>query len=177
MAGGDDTTREAFSGGMVALAEHPAELRRLQESPRLLTSAIEELLRWTSPITHFCRNATEDCEVANTKIKKGDCLALFYPSGNRDSSRFVDPYAFKIDRKPNLHITFGFGGHTCLGANLARLELRQQLVRMIPWIAGIEIEKSERGHQSIVTGWKRLDCKIQLRDEAISEFAARSAGA
>ena len=145
------------------MAEHPAEMRRLQRSPELLTPAIEEILRWTSPITHFCRTANQDCDVAGTPIAKGNCLALFYPSGNRDERRFSDPYSFRIDRQPNPHVTFGFGGHTCLGANLARLELRRQLERILPHIRSIDFRSIERAHENIVVGWKRLECSIQLR--------------
>lgn len=170
MAGGDDTTRQAFCGGMLALAEHPMELDRIQKSPDLMPLMIEEILRWTSPILHFCRNATEDTEVAGTQIRRGETLALFYPSGNRDGAHFRDPYAFQVDRSPNQHLTFGFGGHTCLGAHLARMELTGLFERLLPWIRRIEVLDVARDPAVVVHSWSEMICQIELRDAPHSGF-------
>lgn len=170
MAGGDDTTRQAFCGGVLALAEHPGELERIQKSPELLPAMIEEILRWTTPILHFCRNATEDTEVSGTGIRKGETLALFYPSGNRDSAHFRDPYTFRTDRTPNHHITFGFGGHTCLGAHLARMELTGLFERLLPWISEMEVLRVARDPAVVVHSWREMICRFALRDAPLSGF-------
>ena len=101
----------------------PAELEKIQKNPALLPSAIEEILRWTSPIIHFARTATQDVEIHGKRIRKGDQLALFYPSANRDEDVFDDPFTFRVDRDPNRHLAFGIGEHFCAGAHVARLEL------------------------------------------------------
>ncbi len=120
---GNETTRNAISGGLLAFAEHPAEWEKLKTNPDLLPEAVDEILRWVSPISHFIRVANEDCEIRGVKIAAGDQLALYYASANRDEDAFADPFAFRIDRRPNQHLTFGFGEHFCMGAHLARAEL------------------------------------------------------
>ncbi len=122
---GNETTRNAASGGMLALLEHPEQWHRLREDRALVPTAVEEILRWVSPVMDFRRTATRDAVVGGHEISKGDKLVLFYPSANRDEAVFDNPQAFDIARDPNPHITFGGGGpHFCLGAHLARLELR-----------------------------------------------------
>jgi len=121
---GNETTRNAMSGGLVALIENPAELDKLRRDPGLVDSAVEEIVRWTTPVIQFCRTATEPFELRGRKIRAGDSMCLFYPSANRDEDVFEDPFSFRIDRSPNRHLAFGIGEHFCLGANLARLELR-----------------------------------------------------
>lgn len=120
---GNETTRNAISGGLLALCEFPDEWERLRARPELLPDAVEEILRWVSPISHFTRVATEDCELRGMPVAAGDQLALYYASANRDEAVFDDPFAFRIDRNPNQHLAFGFGEHVCLGAHLARAEL------------------------------------------------------
>ncbi len=112
---------------MLAFIENQHELRRLQKDMSLLDSAVEEVVRWTSPIIHFGRTATQDYPLRDKVIKKGDAVALFYPSANRDEEIFEDPFTFDIDRNPNRHIGFGVGEHFCLGAHLARLEMAGRL--------------------------------------------------
>lgn len=120
---GGDTTRNLVAAGTLALIENPAEWARLVADPSLLPTAIEEMLRWTSPVTMFTRTATRDTEVRGTPVREGDRVAMFYPSANRDPSHFADPERFDVGRTPNPHLAFGGGGtHYCLGASLARVE-------------------------------------------------------
>ena len=124
-AAGSETTRNAISNGLLALVEHPEQLARLRKDPELIDTAVEEILRWSSPVSYFRRTATRDVEVRDQKISKGDVVTFWHPSANRDEAVFDDPFAFDVGRTPNDHITFGGGGaHFCLGAALARRELR-----------------------------------------------------
>ena len=119
---GNETTRNAISGGLLAFSEHRDQWQRLRDDPDLMPSAVEEILRYVSPIIHFTRMATEDSEVRGVKIRAGEHVALFFASGNFDEEVYDDPFAFRIDRQPNPQLAFGFGEHFCMGANLARLE-------------------------------------------------------
>jgi len=132
---GNETTRNLISGGMLALIEHPSEWRKLLADPSLVPSAVEEMLRWVSPVSQFRRTATRDTEIRGVKIKEGDKVVVYYQSANRDEAIFKDPYKFDVTRSPNNHLAFGIGEHFCLGANLARLEIRvmfEELVRRLP---------------------------------------------
>jgi cholest-4-en-3-one 26-monooxygenase len=120
---GNETTRNAISGGLLAFSEHPAEWEKLRSRPELLPDAVEEILRWASPISHFTRTATDDVEVRGVTIRAGDQVALYFASANRDEDVFDEPFAFRVDRRPNPHLAFGFGEHFCMGAHLARLEI------------------------------------------------------
>jgi len=125
LVGGDETTRHVISGGLEALLAHPEQLAKLRTDLSLLPSAIEEMLRWVTPIQNMNRTATRDVELAEQRIREGDRLLLLYPSANRDAAVFDAPDAFRVDRDPNPHVAFGgYGRHHCLGAQLARLELR-----------------------------------------------------
>jgi cholest-4-en-3-one 26-monooxygenase len=161
---GNETTRNATSGGMLAFVEHPDALRRLQRDPGCLPAAVEEVVRWTSPIIHFARTATEDVELRGRRIRAGDALALFYPSANRDEEVFADPFAFRVDRRPNRHLAFGVGEHFCLGAHLARLEIQAAYRHLLPRLAEVELAGPvERLHSSLVGGVKRLPIRYRLR--------------
>lgn len=161
---GNETTRNATTGGMLALIEHPDELRRLQRNLSLMPLAVEEIVRWTSPIIHFGRTATTDFELGGKKIEKGQALALFYPSANRDESIFADPFTFRIDRSPNHHIAFGTGEHFCLGAHVARLEMEFAYRHLLPRIEEIELAGPiDRLHSALVGGVKRLPIRYKLR--------------
>ena len=128
---GIETTRSAIAGGMLAFHEHPEEWRRLQADPRLIPSAIEEMLRWTSPIHHFRRTALRDTQIAGTKIREGERVVMWYTSANRDPAVFPEPGRCVIARFPIEDLSFGFGRHFCLGARLARMELRVTLETLL----------------------------------------------
>jgi cytochrome P450 len=133
---GGDTTRNLVAGGMLELLRHPEQLARLRADLRLLPAAIEELLRVVSPVMHFRRTATADARLGDASIRAGDKVVVFYVSANRDEAVFADPDRFDIARTPNEHLAFGGGGaHFCLGANLARLEIRclfEQVLTRLP---------------------------------------------
>jgi cytochrome P450 family 142 subfamily A polypeptide 1 len=135
LVGGDETTRHVISGGVAALAQHPDQMQRLTDDPSLLPTAIEEMLRWSTPVRNMNRTATIDVEIDGLKIHRGDRVLLLYPSANRDESVFADPFTFDVARTPNDHVAFGaYGRHHCLGAPLARLELRimfEELLRRV----------------------------------------------
>ena len=161
---GNETTRNGTTGGMLALIENQAELRRVQADMGLLNSAVEEIVRWTSPIIHFGRTATEDYPLRDKVIREGDSVALFYPSANRDEEIFEDPFSFKIDRKPNRHIGFGVGEHFCLGAHLARMEMQVAYKHLLPRLEEIELTgPADRLHSGLVGGVKRLPIRYKLR--------------
>ncbi len=121
---GAETTRNAVAGGLLALIEHPSQLHLLRESPALLPTAIEEMVRWTSPSPSKRRTATRDVFLGGCQVRAGQKVQIWEGSANRDSAVFADPEIFDVTRKPNAHLGFGQGVHYCLGANLARLELR-----------------------------------------------------
>ncbi len=162
---GNETTRNATTGGMLAFVENPDQLRRLQADPNLLAPAVEEVVRWTAPIIHFARTATEDFELRGKTIRKGETVALFYPSANRDEDVFEDPNVFRIDRNPNRHLGFGVGEHFCLGAHLARLEMEVAYKHWLPRIEEVELAGPvDRLHSSLVGGIKHLPIRYKLRD-------------
>lgn len=137
---GNETTRHTISHSMLALINNPDQLALLQRRPELIPTAVEELLRWASPVYHFRRTATRDVELAGASIKKGDKVVMWFASGNRDESVFANPYALDVTRNPNDHVTFGKSGpHFCLGNNLARMEIRLMLETLLPRIRRIEL--------------------------------------
>jgi cytochrome P450 len=124
-AAGSETTRNAISGGLLALVEHPDQLERLRNDPALVEPAAEEILRWSSPVSYFRRTATRDVALRGETILAGDAVTFWHPSANRDEEAFADPFALDVGRAPNDHLAFGGGGpHFCLGAALARREIR-----------------------------------------------------
>jgi cholest-4-en-3-one 26-monooxygenase len=131
LIGGDETTRHVLSGGMLALLERPGQLDDLRAEPGLLPTAVEELLRWVSPVKNMARTATRPVEVRGQQLRRGDQLMLFYPSANRDEDVFADSGVLDVRREPNPHLAFGFGTHFCLGASLARLELRVMFAEVL----------------------------------------------
>jgi cholest-4-en-3-one 26-monooxygenase len=132
---GNETTRNAISGGMQALCEHPAERALLLARPELLDTAVDEIVRWVTPVMQFRRTATRDLELGGQKIRENDKVVMYYGSANRDPRAFVAPDRFDVRRDPNPHVGFGIGVHFCLGASLAKLEMRimfEELFRRIP---------------------------------------------
>jgi cytochrome P450 len=161
---GNETTRNGTTGGMLAFIENPGEMRKLVREPRLLDSAVEEVVRYTSPIIHFARTATQDFPLRDKVIREGDALGLFYPSANRDEEVFEDGDVFRIDRDPNPHLGFGIGEHFCLGSHVARLELAIAYKHLLPRIAEIEVSGPiERLHSCLVGGIKRLPIRYKLK--------------
>jgi len=161
---GHDTTSSTAAGGFEMLARYPAQLAMLQADPSLVPAFVEEAIRWVTPVKHFMRTATEDTEVGGRTIRKGDGLALFYWSGNRDEAVFEDPYSFRCDRNPNPHIAFGHGVHLCLGMHLARLELRILFEEMLPHIAALQLAGEPRlSLANFVSGLKTLPVEIKWR--------------
>jgi cytochrome P450 len=137
---GGDTTRNLVAGGTCALMEHPEEQAKLAADPSLLPTAIEELLRYVSPVIAFLRTAMKDTELGGVRVKKGDRVAMFYPSANRDEAHFADPDRFDLSRNPNPHLAFGGGGmHFCLGANLARVEATALMAEVLSRMKNLEL--------------------------------------
>jgi cytochrome P450 family 142 subfamily A polypeptide 1 len=131
LIGGDETTRHVISGGMYELLRDPAQRGALAEDRSLLPVAVEEMLRWVSPIKQMARTTNREVEVNGTVLAEGDTLILLYPSANRDEDAFAEPDRFDIRREPNDHVAFGYGSHFCLGNSLARLELRVMFDRLL----------------------------------------------
>lgn len=138
-AAGSETTRSAIGGAMLAFIEHPDQLARLRADPGLMRWAIEETVRWTSPTIYKRRTAMRDVEIAGQTIRANDKVTVWEMSGNRDERRFERPFEFDIGRKPNRHIGFGAGVHFCLGANLARLEIKCMLEALLARFSGFEL--------------------------------------
>jgi cholest-4-en-3-one 26-monooxygenase len=160
---GNETTRNAMTGGMLAFIENPGEWKRLQENAALVTPAVEEIVRWTTPVIQFCRTATEDLSLRGQTIRAGQSLCLFYPSGNRDEDIFPDGDVFRIDRQPNDHIGFGRGEHVCLGAHLARLEIRAVFEELRTRLVRAELAGPvDRVRSSFVGGIKRAPLRWEL---------------
>jgi cytochrome P450 len=129
----------------------------------LLPDAVEEILRWVSPISHFTRSATEDCEVRGVTIRAGEQVALYFASANRDEDVFDDPFAFRVDRKPNPHLAFGFGEHFCMGAHLARVELETIFRLLLARVESFEVSGPVERLASITNGSiKRLPIRYTL---------------
>jgi len=140
IAAGLDTTRHATTGGVHLLLEHPDQLARLVADPSLIDSAVEEILRFTSPVIHFCRTAVADFEIGGQTIREGESVSLWYPSANRDEEVFDRPYEFDIARNPNPHLAFGgYGPHFCIGAHLARTQLRCVFRELLPLLPNLEV--------------------------------------
>ncbi len=160
---GNETTRNATTGGLLAMIEHPDQFKRLKSNPGIVKSAVEEIVRWTSPVIQFARTASEDTEVRGQRIRAGESVCLFYPSANRDEDVFDEPFKFDIGRNPNPHLAFGIGEHFCLGSNLARLELEvifRELAKRLEYaeLAG----PVARLRSSFVGGIKHMPIRYKL---------------
>jgi cytochrome P450 len=159
---GNETTRHTITHSMLALLQHPEQLARLQEDPSLIPAAVEEFLRWASPVYHFRRTATRDVELGGRQIKEGDKVVMWFASGNRDEEVFGDPYDFDVTRTGNDHVTFGKGSpHLCLGNLLARTEIRVMFEELIPRIADVRLAGDvPRVRSNFVNGIKKLPVEV-----------------
>lgn len=159
LIGGDETTRHVISGGMYELLRHPQQLRRLSEDRTLMPTAVEEMLRWVSPIKNMARQMTRDVEFHGKTMRRGEKLLLLYPSGNRDERVFGDPERFDITRTPNDHMAFGFGSHFCLGNRLARMELGvmfDRLLDRLPDLALVDASEPPKRAANFVSGYETM---------------------
>ena len=157
--GGAETTRTVITGAVLALIEHPEQYRRLLDDPSMLPVAVEEFIRWVTPILNMRRTAIRDTYVAGTTMKAGDEVLLMYPSANRDESVFEASHVFDVGRDPNPHIAFGFGTHFCLGAALARLEIRVMFEELLPRLRNLRLATGttpERIPNAFVRGFRSL---------------------
>ena len=165
ISGGAETTRTVIARGLATLAEHPDQWEAMAADPALVPGAVEELIRWVTPLNNFFRVADRPAELGGVAIAEGDRLLLAYPSANRDERIFTDPDRFDIGRHPNPHVAFGFGTHFCLGASLARLETRvvlEELVRRVRTY-DIDADASRRVHSVNVRGFDTLPTTVEVR--------------
>lgn len=139
LVGGDETTRHVISGGVHQLLLHPEQWELLRDQPAVRASAVEEMLRWVTPIKNMVRTATRDTVLGDQQVHEGDELMLLYPSANRDEAVFDDPFRFDVTRAPNEHVAFGFGPHFCLGNSLARLEILAMLDELLARLPGLAL--------------------------------------
>jgi cholest-4-en-3-one 26-monooxygenase len=155
---GNETTRNLIGHGQLALMQHPDQRAKLLANPELQSGAVEEMLRWGTPVMHFRRTASRDTEIGGQAVDEGDKVVIWYTSANRDETVFDDPYTFDIMRSPNQHVAFGGGGpHFCLGANLARLEIRIMFESLLTRIPDMEIAGDvERLRSNFINGIKHL---------------------
>jgi cytochrome P450 len=161
---GHDTTKHALSGGMRALIENPSELSRLKQDLTLMPTAVEEMIRWTTPVKEFMRTATADTLVRGVDIAEGESVYLAYLSGNRDEEVFDEPFHFDVGRDPNKHLAFGHGVHFCLGAALARMEISSLYSELLPRLESIELAgKPELSATTFVGGLKHLPIHYSLK--------------
>ncbi|UXA18926.1 cytochrome P450 [Mycobacterium sp. SMC-4] len=161
---GHDTTSAAISGGLLALIENQDQLARLQAHPELMGTAVEEMIRWTTPVKEFMRTATADTEVRGVPIAEGESVLLSYVSANRDEDIFDRPFHFDVGRDPNKHLSFGYGVHFCLGAALARMEINSFFTELLPRLDSIELAGDPEFIATIfVGGLKHLPIRYALR--------------
>jgi cytochrome P450 len=162
IVGGNDTTRNSISGGVVALNENPREYQKLRDNPALITSMVPEIIRWQTPLAHMRRTALCDAELGGKKIKKGDKVVMWYVSGNRDSDVIENADSFIIDReRPRQHLSFGFGIHRCVGNRLAEMQLRIIWEEIMKRFSFVEVVgEPERVLSSFVKGYAQLPVKL-----------------
>jgi cytochrome P450 len=162
-AAGHDTSSASISGGMHALVDHPDQLVRLRNDTRLMPLAVEEMIRWTTPVKEFMRTAQRDYEIRGVPIAAGESVLLSYVSGNRDEEVFTDPFRFDVGRDPNRHIAFGYGVHFCLGAALARLEINSFFSELMPRLKSVELTgRPQHMATTFVGGLKHLPIRYEL---------------
>lgn len=161
---GHDTTSHAISGGLRALIENPDQLERLKANPELMPTAVEEMIRWSTPVKEFMRTAAADTEVRGVPIKQGESAYLAYVSANRDEEIFDEPFKFDVGRDPNKHLAFGYGVHFCLGAALARMEINSFFSELLPRLDSIELAGEPQLTSTVfVGGLKHLPIRYSIR--------------
>ena len=162
---GHDTTSASTAGGLLGLIENPEQMRAFRADPEgLMPTAINEMIRWVSPVRHFMRTATADTEVGGQQIKAGESMILWYPSGNRDEAVYTDPNTFRIDRKESKQIAFGFGAHVCLGQHLARMEMSSLFRKLLERVDHIELAGEPKYTQAVfVGGLKSLPIRYKMK--------------
>ena len=164
---GHDTTSSSIAGGMKALIENPDQLRKLKQNPELLNNAVDEIIRWVTPVQHFMRTATEDYTLRGRGIEKGQSVQLLYISGNRDEDIWPDPFKFDISRENNRHVAFGYGAHVCLGQHLAKMEIRAFFKELLGRLDSIEMTgPAKRVQATFVSGLKTLPVRYKFRASA-----------
>jgi cytochrome P450 len=160
---GHDTTSSSTATAMWELAKNPGELAKLKADPSLIPGLVDESIRWATPVKTFMRTVAEDTEFAGRRLKKNDWLMLCYASGNRDEEVFEDPYAFRVDRKPNKHLAFGYGAHLCLGQHLAKMEMRILWEELIPRLKSVELAGEPAMSEAVfVNGPKRVPIRFEM---------------
>lgn len=160
---GHDTTASVISGGLLALLRNPAELEKLKADPELIPTAVDEMVRYVTPTTNFCRVATEDTELSGVPIKKGQDVCMNFASANRDADVFDAPDEFRVDRNPNPHVGFGTGTHACIGQTLAKVEMNALFAELVPRIKRIELAGDPRWVDAIwITSLKDLPIRFEL---------------
>ena len=163
LIGGDETTRHVITGGFYQLMRHPEQWRLLAAHPSKIPTAVEEMLRWVTPIRNMTRHATRDVELRGQHIRKGQKLLLLYPSANRDEEVFRDPQRFDVERSPNEHLAFGHAAHFCLGASLARLELRVMFEELLAHMPDLRLASDEPPPlrvSNFITGYEHLPVRV-----------------
>jgi cytochrome P450 len=161
---GHDTTAATLAGGLHALLQHPDQLEQLRQDMSLIPSAVDEMIRWTSPVNSFMRTATADTEIDGAPIAAGEAVMLLYPSANRDEDVFVEPGRFDVRRRPNHHLAFGQGVHYCLGTHLAKMELEVFFEELLPRLGDIELAGApERVKTLFVGGLKHLPVRAEVK--------------
>lgn len=169
LIGGDETTRHVLSGGAYQLCRHPDQRRALIADPGNIPVAVEEMLRWVSPIKNMARTVTRDVELGGRKLREGQQVLLLYPSANRDADVFDDPFRFNVARTPNEHLAFGVGSHFCMGNSLARLELRvmfEQLLRRLPDWEPVDEAEPDYRPANFVSGYESMSVRFTPQPKA-----------
>ncbi len=160
---GHDTTSSSSAGALWALAENPAELAKVKADPSLIPSLVDESIRWTTPVKTFMRTVAADTEFAGRSLRKGDWLMLCYASGNRDEAVFEAPDTFRVDRRPNRHLAFGYGAHLCLGQHLAKMEMRILWEELLPRLSNLALDGAPAVSEAVfVNGPKRLPVRFDM---------------
>jgi cytochrome P450 len=160
---GHDTTSATISGGLLGLIENPDQWGRLCDNRQLMPQAIEEMIRWVTPVKAFMRTAAQDTTVRGVPIAAGESLLLSYVSGNRDEEVFIDPFRFDVGREPNKHVAFGYGVHYCLGAALARMEVNSFFTQLLSRLQSIELTGApQHVATTFVGGLKHLPIRYSL---------------